>query len=225
MLHLSGIFRALEHHVLEQMRETAAAARLKTKADLIIDADGDDGRGTVRRCDHAQAVRERGVLDGNVKLLRCWIQRLPPRDCRQLPWTDSAALKTVALHLNLQRSLNARLIFGHGRRILREDAGGQKRQRGVRIAEIRAGTGEAPARAGRRWHNRRATAAQSKRRAARSALYYRRFAAIKGNSVCMARLRVKPMRMSSRAPASISGIRAAGGQHGRCVIGGLVARC
>ena len=69
MFHFSGVLGALKHHVLEEMREAAAAAGLEAKADLIIDADGDDGRGTVRRDDHAQAVGERGVFDGNMKLL------------------------------------------------------------------------------------------------------------------------------------------------------------
>ena len=69
VLHLSGVFGALEHHVLEEVRESAAAVRFEAKTDLIIDADGDEGRGTVRRGNHAQAVGERGVLDGNVQML------------------------------------------------------------------------------------------------------------------------------------------------------------
>ena len=56
VLHLSGVFRTLKHHVLEQMGEAAAASRLETKADLVIHADGYDGRRTVGRRDHAQAV-------------------------------------------------------------------------------------------------------------------------------------------------------------------------
>ena len=83
MLHLAGVFRALEHHVLEEVREAAAAVRLEAKADLIIDADGDEGRGTVGRRDDAQAVGERGVLDGNVQMLWRWIQRLSSeRNCQ-----------------------------------------------------------------------------------------------------------------------------------------------
>ena len=70
VLHLSGVLRALEHHVLEKMREPAAAVRLQAKTNLIIDADRDEWRGTVRRRDHAQAVGERRVLDWNVKSLR-----------------------------------------------------------------------------------------------------------------------------------------------------------
>ena len=55
--------------MLEKVREAAASARLEAKSDLIIDADGHDGRGVIWRRDHAQAVGERGVLDGNMKLL------------------------------------------------------------------------------------------------------------------------------------------------------------
>ena len=69
VFHFSGVFGTLEHHVLEKMGEAAAAARLEAKADLIINADGDDGRGAVWRDDHAQAVGERGVFDGNVQIL------------------------------------------------------------------------------------------------------------------------------------------------------------
>ena len=70
MLHLAGVFRALEHHVLEEMREAAAAARLEAEADLIIDADRDDRRGMVRGDDHAEAIGERGVFDRDVAM-RC----------------------------------------------------------------------------------------------------------------------------------------------------------
>ena len=70
VLHLPGVLRALEHHVLEKVREAAAAVRLEAKTNLVIDADGDEWRGTVGRRHHAQAVGERRVLDGNVKSLR-----------------------------------------------------------------------------------------------------------------------------------------------------------
>ncbi len=74
VFHFPGILRALEHHVLEKMREAAAAARLEAKADLVIDADRDDGGGMVRRDDHAKAVGERGVLDRDVEM-RGWFER------------------------------------------------------------------------------------------------------------------------------------------------------
>ena len=47
VLHFSGVFRTLKHHVLEQMGEAAAASRLETEADLIIHSDGYDGGRTV----------------------------------------------------------------------------------------------------------------------------------------------------------------------------------
>ncbi len=53
------------------MRETAAAEWFQTKTDLIVDADGNHRRGTVGRNDHAQAIGQRGVLDGNMQVLHC----------------------------------------------------------------------------------------------------------------------------------------------------------
>jgi len=52
--------------VFEEVREAAASAGLEAETDLIVDADGDDGRATVGRCDHSQAVGEGGVFDGDV---------------------------------------------------------------------------------------------------------------------------------------------------------------
>ena len=76
VFHLAGVFRALEHHVLKKVRKTAAAARLKAEADLIVNADGDERRGMVGRDDDSQAVGEFCVLDRNMQLL----QLLPPVD-------------------------------------------------------------------------------------------------------------------------------------------------
>ena len=67
MHHLSGVFRALKHHVLEKVREAAAAARLQAKANVVIDAEGGHRRGAVRRYDHAQAIFEFGAFQGNVQ--------------------------------------------------------------------------------------------------------------------------------------------------------------
>jgi hypothetical protein len=58
------------------MRETATPARLEPKTDLIVNADGDDGRGMIGRRNDAQAVGELGVLDWNMKFL----QLFPPVD-------------------------------------------------------------------------------------------------------------------------------------------------
>jgi hypothetical protein len=41
-LHLAEVLRALKHHVLEEVREACAVARLDAKADVVI---GRDGRG------------------------------------------------------------------------------------------------------------------------------------------------------------------------------------
>ena len=53
MRHLPGIGRALKHHVLEQVREAALAARLDAEANVVIDTHSSDRRGTVRRHHHA----------------------------------------------------------------------------------------------------------------------------------------------------------------------------
>ena len=73
--HFSGVLGALKHHVLEQVREAAAAARLEAKSDVVVDADGDDRSGAVRRDHHAQAVCESRALDWNVQ----WRQGVPLR--------------------------------------------------------------------------------------------------------------------------------------------------
>jgi hypothetical protein len=64
MLHLGGMGRALEHHVLEEVREAAAALRLKAKTNFVVDAYGDDGRGGVWRNNDFETVGESGRLDG-----------------------------------------------------------------------------------------------------------------------------------------------------------------
>ena len=52
------------------------AAWLEAEADLIVNADGDEGRGMVGRDDDSQAVGEFRVLDWNMQFL----QLLPPRN-------------------------------------------------------------------------------------------------------------------------------------------------
>jgi hypothetical protein len=69
VFHFAGVFRTLKHHVLEKMGETASSAWFKAKTNLIVNADRDDGRGTVWRYDHTQAICQRGVFDGNVQIL------------------------------------------------------------------------------------------------------------------------------------------------------------
>ncbi len=65
--------------MLEKVREAAASARLQAKANLVIDAHGHHGCCAIRGSHHAQAVSKLGMLDGNMKFLGRWIQRLPPR--------------------------------------------------------------------------------------------------------------------------------------------------
>ncbi len=60
------VFRALEHQVFEQVRETAAAERLVLGSDVVPDVDGDDRRLTVGMHDHTQAIRQGEFLIGDV---------------------------------------------------------------------------------------------------------------------------------------------------------------
>jgi hypothetical protein len=64
VLHLGSIGRALEHHMLEKMRETAAALRLEAETDFVVDAYGYDGRGRVWGDNYFESIGERGRLDG-----------------------------------------------------------------------------------------------------------------------------------------------------------------
>ena len=52
---------ALEHHVLEEVREPGAALALVARADVVVDRDGEDRRRVIFRDDHAQPVLELGV--------------------------------------------------------------------------------------------------------------------------------------------------------------------
>src|SRR5260370_41678546 len=68
VLHLGGVGGTLKHHVLEEMRETAAALRLEAKANFVVDADGNDRSGGVGRDDYLQSVRERGAFYGDFQM-------------------------------------------------------------------------------------------------------------------------------------------------------------
>ena len=51
------VLRALEHHVLEQVREARAARRLVGRTDVIPEIDRDERQPMIRREDHLEAVR------------------------------------------------------------------------------------------------------------------------------------------------------------------------
>ena len=63
MLGLFHVVRALEHHVLEQMRKPGAVLALVARPDVVIDGDRDNRDGIVLIQHDAQAVRERVFLD------------------------------------------------------------------------------------------------------------------------------------------------------------------
>ena len=68
VLHLGSIGGALEHHVLKKMREAAAALRLEAKANFVVDADGNDRSGGIRRDDYFQPIRQRGAFNRDFQM-------------------------------------------------------------------------------------------------------------------------------------------------------------
>ena len=73
-LHLRELPGALEHQVLEEVREAGAPARFEPEADLVVDGDGDDRRRGVRGDDDAQPVAEPPVLDRYVERERAVVR-------------------------------------------------------------------------------------------------------------------------------------------------------
>ena len=63
VLAVADVARALEHHVLEQVREAGAARPLVARADVVGDVDRDHRRAVVLDELHAQAVGERDFLE------------------------------------------------------------------------------------------------------------------------------------------------------------------
>ena len=63
VLELADVLRALEHHVLEQVREPGAVLRLDAEPDAVHHLDDHDRRGVVLADHHAQAVRQLAVDD------------------------------------------------------------------------------------------------------------------------------------------------------------------
>ncbi len=67
VLALGNVLAALEHHVLEEVRETGLARLLVLAADVVPQVDGHHRRPLVRREDHAETVVETVALDRNVR--------------------------------------------------------------------------------------------------------------------------------------------------------------
>ena len=59
---LAEVLRALEHHVLEQVREAGAVLRLDAEADVVVDADHGGRRRRVARQHDLQPVRKLVIL-------------------------------------------------------------------------------------------------------------------------------------------------------------------
>jgi hypothetical protein len=66
VLALGDVRRALEHHVLEEVREAGLARLLVAAADVIPEVHRHDRRTLVARQDHPQAVRELMAFDRDV---------------------------------------------------------------------------------------------------------------------------------------------------------------
>ena len=65
---LAEALRALEHHVLEEVRDAGFALLLVARADLVPEHQRDDGVEMALCQDHAHAVRERALLDAGAGL-------------------------------------------------------------------------------------------------------------------------------------------------------------
>jgi hypothetical protein len=71
VLHAFGrVGGALEHHVLEEMREAGAALLFGARADIVDHVDSDHGDGVVLREDDAQAVLQLVGFHGNAEFGR-----------------------------------------------------------------------------------------------------------------------------------------------------------
>ena len=67
--------------MLEQVRETGAAARLVGRPDVIPEVDGHQRQAMILAQDHLEAVRQRVLLEGNRReAVRRGRRRLCPRD-------------------------------------------------------------------------------------------------------------------------------------------------
>src|SRR5262249_14310720 len=59
----ADVFRSLEHHVFEQVREAGATLALIARADLVANGDRVYGRVMILSDDHAEAVIERRIRE------------------------------------------------------------------------------------------------------------------------------------------------------------------
>ena len=67
VLALVHVLRALEHHVLEEVREPGLARLLVLAADVVPQVHGHDGGGAIRRDDDAQSVVQAVTLEGDLE--------------------------------------------------------------------------------------------------------------------------------------------------------------
>src|SRR6185437_17047762 len=68
------VLGALEHHVLEEVREAGAPSTLVQRADVIPEIDGDERQTMVLVRDDSEAVRQRVLLIPDLRQLQllCW---------------------------------------------------------------------------------------------------------------------------------------------------------
>ena len=65
VLALVDVLRALEHHVLEEVREAGLAGLFVLACDVVPQVDGDHRRAVIPRQDHAQAIFQAMAIDGD----------------------------------------------------------------------------------------------------------------------------------------------------------------
>src|SRR5262249_33086272 len=91
VLHFGRVRRALKHHVFEEMREPAAALRLEPKADLIVDANGNDGSCRVRNDDDLKAIGQLGMFHRYVQSTHAGLPKALTLDLRAAEIFSSSA--------------------------------------------------------------------------------------------------------------------------------------
>src|SRR5262249_54741235 len=111
-------FRALEHHVLEEMGDAALARQLVTRADLIEEGRGDDrGLAVLQQTDGETVVQvrePRTAGQGGLRRPRRWrVLGVGPHSC--LSSRLQSRLDAVTVLLSPFRDLDDEILAGHAR--------------------------------------------------------------------------------------------------------------
>jgi hypothetical protein len=75
------VLRALEHHVLEEMRKAGASFLFVCRADVVPEVDGNDRQAPILAQDDVEAVRQRVLLERDPRDVAGWGRRAYLRRC------------------------------------------------------------------------------------------------------------------------------------------------